>query len=119
MNHYLIWCDLVDTRRDLEFARNVGAFLGHLQEEGRIVDWSLARCKFGFNQPGLGEFMIRVRTESLEQLDSAFGALAPREGPPQALHAKVYSMVTNFRSALFRDFPDAGRTAELGGGDGH
>jgi len=119
MNHYIVWCDIVDTRRDLEFARNVSAFLGHLEGAGRIAGWSMTRCKFGFNQPGLGEFMIQIRAESLEQLDSAFGTLAPREGAAQDLHARVYSMVTNFRSALFRDFPDAGRTADLSGSDGH
>jgi hypothetical protein len=42
--------------------------------------------------------------------------VAPREGEIQSLHAKVYSMVTNFKSALYRDFPDAGRTIERPGG---
>lgn len=112
MNYYEIWCDLVDTRRDVEFARNVEAYLGHLRDSGMIAGFRLTRCKFGFNQPGLGEFHITVMAESLAQLDSAFEAVAPREGDVQTLHAKVYSMVTNFRSALYRDFPDPGRHVE-------
>lgn len=115
MNYYEIWCDLVDTRRDVEFARHVDAYLGHLRDAGKIADYRLARCKFGFNRPGLGEFHITVMAESLAQLDEAFEAVAPREGEVQALHAKVYSMVTNFSSALYRDFPDPSRHVETPG----
>jgi len=115
MNYYEIWCDLVDTRRDVEFARHVEAYLGYLRDAGKIAGFRLTRCKFGFNQPGLGEFHITVMAESLAQLDEAFHEVAPREGEVQALHAKVYSMVTNFRSALYRDFPDDGRVVERPG----
>jgi len=116
MDYYEIWCDLLDTRRDVEFARNVEAYLGRLKDTGAIAGFRLTRCKFGFNQPGLGEFHITVMAESLAQLDQAFHAVSPREGEVQALHAQVYSMVTNFRSALYRDFPDADRVVERPGG---
>lgn len=115
MNYYEIWCDLVDTRRDVEFARNVEAYLGELQSRGKIEGYRLTRCKFGFNQPGLGEFKITVMARDLAQLDEAFNEVAPREGDVQSLHVKVYSMVTNFRSALYRDFPDPQRRVERPG----
>lgn len=115
MDYYEIWCDLVDSDRDVEFARHLEAYLGHLRARGLIEGYRLARCKFGFNQPGLGEFHVTIETRDLSQLDAAFNAVAPREGEVQALHAKVYSLVTNFRSALYRDFPDAGRSVERPG----
>jgi hypothetical protein len=118
MDYYEIWCDLVDTRRDVELARNVEAYLGALRDAGKIAGYRMARCKFGFNQPGLGEFHITVMAETLAQLDEAFREVSPREGEIQALHAKVYSMVTNFKSALYRDFPDASRRVERPGGEG-
>lgn len=109
MNHYHMWVILKDSRRDLEFAGAVDAYLGHLKGRGVIESWSLQRRKFGFGPPGLGEFHIVVSTRDLAQLDAAFGVVATRAGEVERLHHPVYSMVTDFVSALYRDFPDPER----------
>ena len=36
---------------------------------------------------------------------------AARDGEVEKLHARVYSLVTDFRAALYRDFPDPERAA--------
>jgi len=104
-----MWVNLKDGRRDLEFAGAVRAYLDFLQGQGRIERWTLERRKFGFGPPGLGEFHIVVSTRDLAQLDAAFGVVATRSGEVERLHAPVYSMVTDFVSALYRDFPDPER----------
>ncbi len=108
MNYYVMWVNLKDSRKDLEFASAVHAYLGHLQSAGKIEGWSLARQKFGFG-PGLGEFMITVQAKDLAQLDAAFSQVAARSGETERLHMPVYSAVTDFKSALYRDFPDPER----------
>ena len=109
MNYYTMWCNLRESHKDLEFARNVNAYLSHLQSNGHIEGWRLARRKFGFGPDGLGEFQITVWTKDLAQLDAAFGHVATRAGDVENLHRPVYSMVTDFKSALYRDFPDPQR----------
>lgn len=106
MQYYEMWCNLKDSRKDLEFSRNVGAYLGFLKEQGKIEGWRLTRRKLGFGPPELGEFNINVWTNDLAQLDAAFSVVATREGEVERLHAPVYSMVTDFKAALYRDFPD-------------
>ncbi len=115
MNHYHMWVNLKDSRRDLEFADAVRLYLEHLRAQGLIETWSLQRRKFGFGPDGLGEFHIAVSTRDLAQLDAAFGHVATRSGEVERLHLPVYSMVTDFRSALYRDFPDPQRTGDLPG----
>ncbi len=110
MDHYEIWVNLKDTHKDVEFAGHVHAYLGHLQRAGRIAGFSLTRRKLGFGPAELGEFHISIRTESLAQLDEALASVAARAGELEALHARVYSVVTDFRSALYRDFPDPQRS---------
>jgi hypothetical protein len=105
MNYYTMWCNLRESHKDLEFAKNVNAYLGHLKEQGHIEGWRLARRK-------LGEFQITVWTSDLAQLDRAFGHVATRTGDVEGLHRPVYSMVTDFKSALYRDFPDPERAGE-------
>lgn len=104
-----MWCNLKDGRRDLEFSAAVKAYLDYLKARGAIERWSLERRKFGFGPAGLGEFHIVVSTNDLAQLDAAFGVVATRAGEVERLHAPVYSMVTDFVSALYRDFPDPER----------
>ncbi len=111
MNHYEIWCNLKDGRRDLDFAHALNDYLGHLQRDGRIESWRLTRRKLGFGPSELGEFHISIQTRDLTQLDHAFEIVATRAGEIERLHAPVYSMITNFRSALYRDFPDPQRAA--------
>jgi hypothetical protein len=109
VNYYTIWCNLKDGRRDLEFADAVAAYLGHLKSHDKIAEWRLVRRKFGFGPDNLGEFQITIVATTLAQLDEAFFAVAARSGDLEQLHARVYSMVTDFRSALYRDFPDPER----------
>lgn len=113
MNSYHMWFNLKNTRppADLEFAKAVDAYLGHLKAQGKVESWSLSRRKFGFGPPGLGEFHCVVRFKDLAQFDAAFGEVATRAGEIERLHHPVYSSVTDFTSALYRDFPDPQRLA--------
>lgn len=106
MDLYHIWCDLKDGREDLNFAAAVKAYLDHHKAGGRLERWRLSRRKLGLGPDGLGEFHIVIETNDLAQLDLAFLAAKERSGEVQALHAAVYSRVTNAKFALERDFPD-------------
>jgi hypothetical protein len=106
MDHYHIWFDLKDSRRDLEFVAALKAFLGRLANEGRIMGYRLERRKLGFGPEELGEFHLDIEVKDLAQLDQAFGRVAPRVGEVEAEHTRVWAMVTGFRSGLWRDFPD-------------
>jgi len=109
VNCYQMWFNLVDAARDLEFCRSVSAYLGHLKERGTIQSFTVTRRKLGFGPAELGEFQVMVWTRDLAQLDAAFNLAAARSGEVERLHAPVYSMVRDFRSALYRDFPDPAR----------
>ena len=109
MNAYAIWFDLAPGARDLEIADAIDAWLGALRERGTIEGWSLERRKFGFGPDGLGEFHVRIHVRDLAQLDAAFQVAAAREGETERLHAEVFRRVVNFRSGLYRPFPDPER----------
>jgi hypothetical protein len=109
MNCYEVWADLAPGAKDLEFAASVREFMEHLQSEGIVQAWRLKRRKLGFGQPGLGEFWISMEFESLEDLDRAFFEVAPRQGEVERMHNAVWSRVRDFKSALYRDFPDSVR----------
>lgn len=109
MNHYHIWANLKDISRDLEFCTSVKAYLGHLKQLDLINGFSIARRKFGFGPPELGEFHIEIEVRDLSQLDSAFRIVATRSGEIEKLHHAVYSAVSEFKSALYRDYPDPER----------
>lgn len=109
MNYYDMWFNLKDSRKDLEFCGHVDAYLGHLKAQGLIEGWTLRRRKFGFGPEHLGEFNITVWAKDLDQLDRAFGHVATRAGEVERLHMPVYSAVTDFKSGLWRDFPDTER----------
>lgn len=111
MVYYEIWCNLKNSHKDLEFSRSLQGFLGQLKSDGKITDFRLARRMLGFGPPELGEFHVTIMTESLAQLESAQLAIVPRSGEIEKLHAAVYGAVVNFRSALYRDFPDPQRNA--------
>ncbi|QOJ00822.1 MAG: hypothetical protein HRU70_10085 [Phycisphaeraceae bacterium] len=113
MNTYNIWVNLKDSRKDLEFAHAVHAYLGHLKAKGFIAGFRLTRRKFGFSPPALAEFHIAIDAHSLAQLDDAFHHVATRDPEIERLHRPVYSMVTDFTSALYRDFPDPERSVSL------
>jgi hypothetical protein len=109
MDHYHIWCNLRESCADLTFVQNVRAYLGHLKGQGLLEEFTISRRKLGFGPPELGEFHIDIATRDMAQLDHAFSAAAARSGEVERLHAAVYAMVTDFRSALYREFPDAVR----------
>jgi hypothetical protein len=114
MNTYHMWFNLKNTRppADLEFARAVDAYLGSLKSQGKLEGWSLSRRKFGFGPPGIGEFHCQVFFKDLAQMDAAFGVVATRDDEIERLHHPVYSAVTDFVSALYRDFPDSQRSSD-------
>jgi hypothetical protein len=115
-----MWFNLKDSRKDVEFSQAVAAYLGHLQGQGLIESYRLTRRKFGFGPEGLGEFHCEVHFQDLAQFDKAFGLVATRTGEVERLHIPVYSAVTDFKSALYRDFPDAERgNGERGAGKCH
>jgi hypothetical protein len=109
MNYYHVWCNLIDGSKDVTFCRAVDGYLGHLQHEKLIEGFRITRRKFGFGPSELGEFHIEIRLSSLAQLDTAFGVVATRTGTVESLHHAVYSLVKDFSSALYRDFPDPQR----------
>ena len=108
-DHYHIWCDLKPGVRDLALVESVNAMLGHLKGIGHIESFAIARRKLGFGPPEIGEWHIDVVTKDMAQLDAAFSHVTPRTGEMEKLHAAVWSKVDHFRSALYRDFPDANR----------
>jgi len=109
MDYYHMWVNLRDSRQDLAFAKAIDNYLGFLKSKGLLESWSLTRRKYGFGPPNLGEFHVTVSTKNLAQLDEAFSLVATRDGEIENLHSPVYSMVTDFVSALERDFPDPQR----------
>lgn len=111
MNVYAIWVDLIDGSEDLAFSAALNAYLGDLQSRGTIESFTLERRKFGFGPEALGEFHIRILCKDLAQLDSAFNVVATRNGEVETLHGEVFRRVKNFRSGLYRTFPDPVRVA--------
>jgi hypothetical protein len=110
MDYFMVWCNLKDTHKDLVFAQAVREYLSHLQQAGHITGFHITRRKLGFGPPDLGEFQIVITAESLAMLDNAFSIVAARTGVTEQLHARVYSLVRDLRTALYRDFPDPQRT---------
>ena len=106
MNLYHIWCDLKPGVRDLAFSEKLGAYLGHLKEQGLIEAFRLTRRKLGLGAPGLGEFHVTIEVRDLAQLDVAFEHVAGRREPVEGFHFGANSLVTNATFALYRDFPD-------------
>ena len=106
VDQYHIWCDLIDNRRDRDFAAAVAAWLDALREAGHLASWRLSRRKLGLGPDGLGEFHIMIETDDLAQLDRAFQTAATRTAPWEALHQRVYALVRAPRFGLYRDFPD-------------
>ena len=110
MNSYEIWVDLAPGVHDLEFVEAVQAWLDMFVAKGQATSYRIRRRKFGFGPSELGEFIITIDFDSLAQMDEAFLTAATRDEPGESLHREVYRRVTNYKSGLFRDFPDAVRT---------
>lgn len=106
---YHVWCDLRPGASDMEFAAAARRYLDALKEAGHLTGWRLSRRKLGFAPPDLGEFHIVMDFATLADLDTAFAAVSERTDPVEGLHHAVNSRVTNFKAALYRDFPDTHR----------
>lgn len=115
MDSYLIWFDLRDRHKDLEFCEALEKYMAHLKQKSLIEDWRLMRRKLGLGPSDLGDFQIEIRVRNLAQLEEAFQGAAARTGEFEKLHAEVYSRVENLKFALYRDFPDAVRKNESAG----
>lgn len=106
MNHYEVWVNLAPGTKDLEFVEALRAYLGYLQQRGLMESFRIRRRKFGFGPEALGEFNISMVFRDLAHLDAAFLRVAKRDEEIEHLHAAVFSRVTDFKSGLYRDFPD-------------
>jgi hypothetical protein len=106
MDLYHTWFDLKSGVKDVEFARSMARYMGHLKEKGAIEGWRLSRRKLGFGPRDLGEFHIVIETRDMAQLDAAFNLVSSRTEPTESVHFGVNSQVTNLTIALYRDFPD-------------
>ncbi|NIK88612.1 hypothetical protein FHS83_001930 [Rhizomicrobium palustre] len=109
MDHYHIFFDLKPGANDLDVARGVARYMGHLKERGLIEGWRLTRRKLGLGPKEMGEFHCVVETRDLAQLDAAFQHVSSRAEPVESLHFAVNRFAANLTFALYRDFPDAGR----------
>jgi hypothetical protein len=92
--------------RDTELSDRLGAYLGHLKEQGLIVGWRFTRRKLGLGPRELGEFHAMIEIRDMQQLDQAFARVASRSEPVEGLHVAVNSLVNDATFALYRDFPD-------------
>lgn len=106
MNHYEIWVNLAPGAKDLELVAALNGYLGYLKGRGLLAEFRIRRRKFGFGPEGLGEFNISMVFRDLAHLDAAFMRVAKRDEEIECLHAEVFSRVVDFRSGLYRDFPD-------------
>jgi hypothetical protein len=64
------------------------------------------RRKLGLGPPHLPEFHLMIEVTRLAQLDDAFAQVSSRDGPIEALHHAVNSLVHDVTFALYRDFSD-------------
>lgn len=106
MNHYEIWVNLAPGAKDLDLVHAVRRYLDYFKDQDKLVDYSIRRRKFGFGPPDLGEFYISISFTDLAQMDAAFFDAATRDEVVEGLHYEVYSRVKDYKSALYRDFPD-------------
>jgi uncharacterized protein DUF6614 len=109
MDLHHTWFDLKPGVKDVEFARAIKRYMGHLKERRAIADWRLTRRKLGLGPKDLGEFHIAIETRDMAQLELAFQLAASRREPTESVHFGVNSQVCNLTFALYRDFPDAVR----------
>ena len=106
MNYNDIWVNLKPGTDDMEFVRCLRAYLDYFVKDGTMVGYRIRRRKLGFGPDRLGEFSVTMKFDSLANLDNSFFGAAERSGMLEELHSAVYSKVTDFKAALYRDFPD-------------
>ncbi len=106
MDIYHGFFSLKEGSSDLEFADNLGSYLGLLREQGKIASWRLMRRKLGLGPKTLGDFHLMIEVEGLAQLDDAFSTVASRAGEVEERHFAVNKVIADVTFALYRDFPD-------------
>ncbi len=109
MDVYHVWFNLKDGVHDTDFADSATAYLNHLRENGQIEGYRLTRRKLGLGPPQLPMFHITIDFENMAQMDRAFDGVSSRTDPIESFHQAVNSKVDGTFTALYRDFPDAGR----------
>lgn len=115
MDCYEIWVNLVPGVKDLEFVEAINGYLGYLKGIGKIESYRVRRRKLGFGPEFLGEWNVSIECSGLSQLDEAFLHVATREPRVERAHAEVFTKVCDYKSALYRDFPDEVRIWPKGG----
>jgi len=109
MDCYETWVNLAPGVKDLEFCEAINAYLDHLKAAKLLVSFRVRLRKFGFGPADLPQWNITMEFQNLTQMDECFNYVAAREGEVERLHGAVYAKVKDFKSALYRDFPDAVR----------
>ncbi len=109
MDIYHIWCNLKPGISDLEFTDALSSYLNWLKQKGSVDNYRITRKKLSLAPTWLGEFHIMLEFSSMSKLDDAFTSVSTRNDPVESLHAAVNSKVTDFSSALYREFPDPHR----------
>ncbi len=110
MDVYQAWFNLKEGISDRDFLEALDQYMTHLKGRDAIAGWRLLRRKLGLGPPQLRQFLLMIEVRDLAQLDQAFGQVSTRAGPVEGLHHGVNSLVTDSFFALYRDFPDTGRT---------
>jgi len=113
MVHYNIWVDLKPGVHDLAMIKAAQIYLQGFIEREEMVSYFVNRRTFGFGIEGVGEFYFRLSFENMTQMESALGSAARRSGVVEQQHADLYTKVTNFKAALYRDFPDEVREEKI------
>ena len=109
MEIYNIYFDLKEGVKDVDFSDAASAFLGKLQEEGKIAGYRMMRRKLGLGPAQIPEWHILLEFETMAQMDQVFAAVSSRAEPVESFHLAVNSKVRNLMFSLYRDFPDPGR----------
>ena len=110
MDYYEIWFNLAPGHKDLEVIRAIENWLDYFKGRNQLEGYNITRRKLGFGPDFLPEFHVSIAFKDLAQLDEAFHRTAVRDPEVEELHREVYSRVKDFRSALYRDFPDPERS---------
>jgi hypothetical protein len=111
MDHDAVWGNLEGLAPGPGVLPGGGRVRGASQVTGRIEGWRIRRRKPGVGPPELGEFTITITARDLARFDRAFSAAATRAGEVERSPAAVCSLISDFRAALYRDFPDPQRGA--------
>ena len=114
MEHYILWFNLKKSQGGKDFALDLNEYMQALQENNLIAEYRIVRRKLGFGPPELGEFMVDIAFQDMAQLDNAFKTVIQgihEDNELEKLHRKVNSQVEDFRTSLYRDYPDTGLSA--------